>query len=382
MPIFIELSQRIAAEDVLTWPNPSGQELTFVVYRTAEFEAGAEGLALCFLTSALKQSTTMNIDCRFDFPVEKIDFLGSILSSTFGYALLRACNVAEFKDSPWKNSAADLRKFSGRIYDEERGIVGSGDRSGIIAFDPKRPVPRAFQDGKDPTVGESESLLPSQFIPGVSRVLSNMGVGEIASQSSFPLLMDFIFETFANTLQHGKPRDTHVARHSTRGVAITKIAFNVAQLENRRISPDMRDFLSRVAEMERTKKDLFIACVSVMDMGEGIQNTLPPSSTDEAVNDRLLRAFNLRETRKPDSPITRGMGLQRVVDAAFHFGARLQVNSAGRRLIKDFSLGEDKLPSMQGVEVVTLPQHFSMGTCVELFVPSLISNIDQQELAL
>jgi hypothetical protein len=194
--------------------------------------------------------------------------------------------------------------------------------------------------------------------------------------------MDFIFETFANTLQHGKPRDAQIARHSTRGIAITKIAFNIAQLENRRISLEMREFLFRVAEMERTKKDLFVACISVMDMGEGIQNTLPPSSTEEAVNDRLLRAFNLRETRKPDSPIARGIGLQKVVDAAFLLGARLQVISAGRRMVKDFSLGEDKLPSMEGAEVVELPEHFSTGTCVELFVPRLISNIDQQELAL
>lgn len=381
MSILIELTRRIAAEDVLAWPDPNGKDLAILISRSAEFEAGAEGLALSFLSTSLKHSSSLRVQCQFELPTQSIDFLGSILSSTFGYALLRACTFAEFKDSPGKNSAVELRRFAGKVYDDQRGVVGSGDRTGIIAFDPKRPIPRMLQDSHA-TPENDTTPLPSQFAPGISRVLASMGLGDIASQSSFSLLMDYIFETFVNTLQHGRPRDPRVAKHSTRGISITKIAFNVAQLENRRMSEEMREFLLRIADMERTKKDLFLACISIMDMGEGIQNTLPPSSDEEAISDRLLRAFNLRETRKPDSPVERGMGLQKVVDAAFHLGARLQVLSSGHRLVKDFSLGEDKLPGMQGAVVVELPQQFAAGTCIDLFVPKLLSDIDQHELAL
>ncbi|WP_155634783.1 hypothetical protein [Burkholderia cepacia] len=381
MSILIELTQRIAAEDVLAWPNPSGKNLAILISRSAEFEAGAEGLALSFLSTSLKHSSSIDVECQFEFPTQKVDFLGSILSSTFGYALLRACNCAEFKDFPGKNSAVELRRLAGKIYDDQSGAVGSGDRAGIIAFDPKRPTPRALQDSY--TTSESDTApLPSQFAPGISRVLGSMGLGDIASQSSFTLLRDYIFETFVNTFQHGRPRDPRVARHSTRSISITKIAFNVAQLENRRMSKEMREYLLRIADMEKTKKDLFLACISVMDMGEGIQNTLPPASNEETPSDRLLRAFKLRETRKPGSPVERGLGLQKVVDAAFLLGARLQVLSSGRRLVKDFSLGEDKLPGMQGAIMVELPQHFAAGTCIDLFVPKLLSNIDQRELAL
>jgi hypothetical protein len=380
MPIAIKLLDRIAAEDVLLWPDPTGADLVFLVSNAAEFEAGTEGLALGFLSSAIKSAGSIHIHCEFDFPKESDDFCASIISSMFGYALLRACASAQFK-SPAGNLATDLRRFAGRIYDERRGIIGLGDRVGIMAFDPKRPIPRAFGASFN-EANSDETPLPSDYAPGISRVLTGMGLGGIASQSIFPVLMEYVFETFVNTQQHGRPHDPRVARHSTRGISITKIAFNVTQLDRRRISAEMREFLLRVADMERTDKGLFVACISVMDMGEGIQNTLPASSNEEAQENRLLRAFDLRETRKTPSSVVRGMGLLKVVEAAFRLGARLQVSSAGRRLVKDFSLGEDKLPTMIGAEVTTLPGHFSAGTCVDLLVPRLLSDIDQRELAL
>jgi hypothetical protein len=381
MSIRIELNQRVAVEDVLAWPDPNGGPLLISISRSAEFEAGAEGLALSFLSAALKTTSLIGVACQFEFPAQKTDFLGSVLSSTFGYALLRACSSAEFRDLPGKNSAVELRRFAGKVYDDQRGVVGYGDRAGIIAFDPKRPIPRVLQESSSIPENDIEPL-PSQFALGVSRVLSHMGLGGIASQSSFSPLMDYIFEAFVNTLQHGRPRNPSVAKHSTRGISITKIAFNVSRLESRRMSEDMREFLNRIAEMERTKKDLYLACISIMDMGEGIQNTLPPSSDEEEGGHRLLRAFNLKETRKPDGPVERGIGLQKVVDAAFHLGARLQVLSSGYRLVKDFSFGEDKLPGMQGSRLVELPRHFAAGTCIDLLVPRLLSDIDQRELAL
>jgi hypothetical protein len=375
----VRLSDRIAVEDVQAWPDAIGEELTFSIGRSAEFEAGAEGLALGYLSASIMRATSIHIACDFDLPKDYGEFCRSILSTMFGYALLRACFAVRFRNG--ENVAPDLRRFAGRVYDERRGVIGLGDRVGIIAFDPKRPIPRVFHDGYARIDGDSIPL-PSNFSLGVSRTLSEMGVGEIASQSSFPILMEFVFETFVNTLQHGRPENPAVARHSTRGISITKIAFNPSQLERRGISEEMRGFLLRVAEMERTEKEIFVACISVMDMGGGIQNTLPPSDPTERPESRLLRAFNLRETRKSAGPVERGMGLLKVVDAAFLLGARLQVSSAGQRLVKDFSLGEDKLPSMQGATVERLPAHFVAGTCVDLLVPRLLNDIDQRKLAL
>ena len=382
MPVVIKLIDRIAAEDILEWPDPSGQEVVFVVLRSAEFEAGAEGIALSFVSVSIRRAGSIAIRCEFDFPQSLVDFCGTILSSMFGYALLRASTAVTFKNKTDETGAAsELKKFAGKIYDERRGVIGFGDRVGIMAFDPKRPVPRAFRDSLSAPDGGSVPL-PSQFAPGLSRVLNEMGVGEISSQSIFPLITDFVFETFVNTLQHGRPQDVRAARHSTRGISITKIVFGLQDLGRRRMSQGMREFLERVAEMERREKGIFVACISVMDMGEGIQNTLPRASDVEMPNDRLLRAFDFSETRKTNTAVTRGMGLEKVVSAAFRLGARLQISSAGHLLVKDFSLGEDKLPTMQGATFTTMPEHFSVGTCVDLFVPRLLSDIDQRELAL
>lgn len=378
MPILIELNQRISTDEILGWPAFNEEVLVFRVSRSAEFEAGAEGMALSFLGVALRNGVALKAECLFDFPKNRIEFFGCILSSTFGYALLRGCESAIFRDTAENNQAAALRRMAGKIYDMERGVVGSGDRTAIIAFDPKRPIPRVMQS----SASNDQLPLPTQFSAALSFFLSGMGLKDVASQSTFPYLRDYIFETFTNTLQHGRPRDQNVAKFSTRSISVTKIVFSVAQLEQRRMSTDLRDFLQRIAEMERSKKDLFVACISIMDMGDGIQNTLPPDSIDESSSDRLVRAFSLGSTRKPDGPIERGMGLQNVLAAAFLLGARLQVQSSGFRVVKDFSLGEDRLPSMQGAVISEVPAHFSAGTCVDLFVPKLLSNFDQRELSL
>jgi hypothetical protein len=378
MSIHIELNQRISTDEVLGWPSFDEDGIVFRVARSAEFEAGAEGAALSFLGAALRKRIAVNVECLFEFPAQKLDFLGCILSSNFGYALLRGCESAKFRDAAEKNLAVDLRRFAGQIYDAERGVVGSGDRAAMIAFDPKRPIPRVIQ-----ALTSIEQLpLPSQFSAALSFVLSGMGLKDVASQSTFPHLRDYIFEAFVNTLQHGRPKDQHVAKFSTRSISITKIAFNVAQLEQRRISTDLREFLQRIAEMEQSKKDLFVACISIMDMGDGIQNTLPPESAEESADRRLVRAFSLGATRKQEGPIERGLGLQNVLTSAFLLGARLQVQSSGFRLVKDFSLGEDRLPSMNGAKISELPAQFAAGTCVDLFVPKLLSNLDQRELSL
>ncbi|MGX6569097.1 ATP-binding protein (plasmid) [Cupriavidus necator H16] len=379
MPTQVTLLDRIAAEDVLQWPDAGEASLSLVIGKSAEFEAGAEGLALAYLSAAIKRCSSLHIHCEFAFPRDNNDFSGTLLSTMFGYALLRACATAAFRDGP-ESGATELRRFAGRCYDAKRGVIGLGDRVGILAFDPKRSIPRVFDTHSD--VNATEIPLPSQFASGLHRILSGMGLGRIASQSTLPTLTDFIYETFANTLQHGRPHDARVARHSTRGISITKIVFNAAQLDRRDISAEMREFLLRVAEMEKTDKDRLLACISVMDMGEGIQNTLPAESVEEHPEDRLRRAFQLKQTRKSVSSVEKGMGLLKVVDAAFRLRTRLQVTSAGHRLIKDFSLGEDKMPTMDGAVLSRLPQQFAAGTCVDLFVPVLFTDVDQRVLAL
>jgi hypothetical protein len=376
----IKLAANISAADVMNWPNPAAAAVSFVIPRGCAFEPGAQGLSLSFLAKAIRSGASISVSCEFAFPTTEREFFDTVLSSTFGFALMRCCESFSFNDRPG-NSNTTLRRFAGKIYDDRKGVVGLGSHVDVIALDPKRPIPRTFlarSDALDP----QGIPLPSAFQGEIVRILASMGLPEIGSQSTLPTLISFIYELFNNTIQHGRPSEEAVAKQSTRSISFTKIAFGTQQLSTRRISPDLRDYLQRTAEMQKRDTNLFVVCISVMDMGDGIQNTLPAVSNDEESNTRLLRAFTMGQSRKPSGQVQRGLGLQKVVEAAFRLGARLQVTSAGRALVKDFSFGEDKQPDIRGAQEMALPGHFAQGTCVDIYIPNLWSNIDQRELIL
>ena len=171
-----------------------------------------------------------------------------------------------------------------------------------------------------------------------------------------------------------------VLKNSTRGISLSKIAFSTAQLSSRKMSTELREYLLRIAEMAKKDTNLFVVCISVMDMGDGIQNTLPSIAADESYAMRLVRAFQVGESRKVPSIIERGRGLHKVVDAAFRLDAKLRIRSAGNVLWKDFSLGEDRYAGMDSALNITLPEYFSSGTSIDMYIPSLMENIDQRKL--
>jgi len=374
----IKLSEHTSPEDVAKWPNPRDKEVLFVLARASSFEAGAEGLAHSFLASALQISGDIYLNCEFSQPQNDKEFFSTVLASTFGYTLIRATTQIKFAGAK-VNSMESFRIFAGKLYDHNRGVIGLGDRVELIAFDPKRSIPKALLI-RPHSIDQDGLPLPSAFQADLLKILAGMGLPEIGSQSTLPTLISFVYELFLNTLQHGLPKNEVRLMNSTRGIALTKIAFSTQQLVTRKISTPLRQYLERIAEMQKRETNLLVVCISVMDMGDGIQNTLPSSSVEETAHARLARAFKVGESRKAGSSIERGLGLHKVVEAAFRLGARLQVSSAGKILVKDFSLGEDPLPRMDGAIEQTLPDHFIAGTSIEMYVLNLLTDIDQRKL--
>jgi hypothetical protein len=376
--VTVRLGAAVSSEDVLLWPAPQS-DLQFLILRTCAFEPGAEGLALSYLAGAIRGEAKVFLQCEFEPPTNVNEFYSTILSSIFGYTLIRVCKTIFFGKSR-EDCRGQLRIFSGKTYDDHAGIVGLGDEVRLIAFDPRRPIPKALMTSPD-SLDNMGIPLPSAFHVDIVRILGGMGLNEIASPSTLSTLIRFIHELFANTVQHGRPTNELVALHSTRGIALSKINFNPAQLATRRMSSELLEFLGRVAEMQKRQTSLQVVCLSVMDMGDGIQHTLPPKE-DETEGERLLRAFRLGESRKNSGAIERGAGLDRVVKVAHRLGARLQIASAGRMIVKDFSLGEDKLPDLSGAVETVLPNHVQGGTSVDLLVPRFAMELDQRALGI
>jgi hypothetical protein len=347
--------------------------------RSSKFEPGAEGLALSYLASIDVDRTEIHVKSEHALPVSANEFFGSMLSSTFGFALIRVAKTLVFADSE-RNQIDIFRQFAGKIYDERRGVLGLGDRVEIIAFDPRRPVPRALL-ARAQSVDQDGLPLPSAFQQDLVRILAGMGMPEIASPSTLPTVISFVYELFLNTVQHGLPSELKRASRSTRGIALSKIVFNASTVEDRNLSRPIKDYLLRISELTKRASGIHVVCISVIDMGDGIQNTLANSASAlETSSERLSRAFGAGESRKGKSTIERGLGLHKVLAATMRLSGRLQVISAGVGLTKDFSLGEDKLPSMRGAVETSFHPHFSHGTSVTLFVPDLPSNIDQRRL--
>lgn len=375
----IRLSRNISAQDVEGWTEPLEEPMRFVVFKSCAFEPEAEGLALSYLARAVEVGASISLHCEFELPTTSMEFYSTLLSSIFGYTLIRSCQAAFFLGSEADEKAA-LRSFSGRTYDDNLGVVGLGNEVRLISFDPKRPIPKALLSSTE-ALDRQGLPLPSAFHQDILKILGGMGLQEIASPTTLPVLISFIHELFINTCQHGLPQSEKIGSISTRGIGLSKIAYSIPQLHTRQISVHLREFLERIAEMQKKQSNLLVVCISVMDMGVGIQHTLPPlKDVEETASERLLRAFKLGESRKSNATTESGAGLHRVVEVAHRLGARLQVSSAGIRLVKDFSFGEDKLPSMAGAIETTLPEHFCNGTSVEIFIPRLVTNIDQQEL--
>lgn len=375
----IEMSGLMTAADVEQWPVPSSQsEVTFSVKRSAVFEPGAEGLALAYLSTLLHESVPINTECEFDSDYFRGQFNSTALSSAFGFALIRAAKSLRSSDRQ-DESSLDLRLIAGKIYDQGQGILGLGDRVNLLAFDPKRPWPRGLLKNSG-MLDEKGTPLPSAFESALTNIISEMGLGSVGSRATMSSIVNFAFELFSNTLQHGRPSNPAVGKHGTRSVSVSKIAYNHSNLHARGYSEGLLGYLERNAEFQKTDKGLFVICISVMDMGDGIQNTLPAESIEEEPAARLLRAFSMGESRRNNGMIARGAGLQKVLTSAHKLGARLQVRSAGLQAVKDFSLGHDKLPNIHGAELRQLSTVFRFGTCVDIFFARPEKDLDQQVL--
>ncbi|MCT7307124.1 hypothetical protein [Ralstonia wenshanensis] len=210
-----------------------------------------------------------------------------------------------------------------------------------------------------------------------------MGFRRLLGSTAESSVVSFVYESLRNSWEHGISLDPHRGARSTRALIIEKIVLQQAEdLASRQISPELKDYLTRVAEANRGELGLGVICLSVADQGNGIQATLPisPDHAGETDTERLARAFIPGESRKATGVVQRGLGLPNIVAAAHNLQALLRITSGNLVASQDFSHDDDKYPQLKLDSIRRLQDGASRGTCVSLYVPEFALSPDQRSL--
>lgn len=357
-------------EDVLSWNLLTCDSI--VISKRSGFEPGAQGLALACLASIDSRKTRTVLCCEFEEPQTEMAFDETLFASGFGTALSRLVIRIEFQGSACSDS---FKAFLAQVYKTKDGIFGAGNSMSVVCPDHVFSIPPALTRLGDDT---NDYPPPSSFQQLLTRIVQHMGFQRVLGSAEESSIISFIYEAFRNSLEHGISIDAVRRRRSTRALIIEKLVLQ-GDISQRQLSPDLKDYLQRISEYRRSDLGLGVVCLTVADQGDGIQATLPSKGEESSVQ-RLARAFEPGESRKPAGIVSRGLGLTSVVASAHRLQALVRITSGSLQVGQDFSLADDKYPRLNFDSVRMLSDDIPRGTSVSIFFPELGFDIDQKPL--
>lgn len=368
----IRISERTSVDEVIGWDLSKCQAARIV--KRSSFEAGAQGLALASLAGLSSDGEDFLLDCDFEEPRTPEELNATLFSSAFGFAISRRAKRIHFVGKP---AAPEFKPALAALYKSKGGVLGLGTARSLVCVDPIFPLPPELAEAG---MEQSDEGFPAPSVFGamLQRTVHAMGFRRLLGSAGESSVVSFIYEALRNSLEHGIPSDFTRRSRSTRALVVEKIVLQSSDVASRRLSPELKEYLARISE---GKKNLGLgaACFTVADQGDGIQFTLP-AKQDESAEQRLARAFQPGESRKPSGVVKRGLGLPAVVSAAHHLQALVRITSGNLDLTQDFSTGEHKYPTLEFGSVRELPSTFLAGTCVSIFLPEFSRDLDQGSL--
>lgn len=368
----LRVQDRTAVEDVLSWRLASCD--TVRLSKRSSFEPGVHGLALSALAAIQPGASDMLLECEFSEP-NSVEELGATpFAGAFGFALSRLVRRIQFAG---KAASSNFKGLLSQYYKQSSGVLGTGSTCSVVCPDPVFALPPALVVTGNSGVIDSFPP-PSAFHAMLNAVVGSMGFRRLLASSEEASIVEFVYEAFRNSLEHGISADPMRRRRSTRALVVEKVVLGT-DLAGRHLSPELKEYLVRIAEANPRDIGLGVVCFTVADQGDGIQATLP-SKTDESAQERLARAFVPGESRKPVSIVSRGLGLPKVVSSAHHLQALVKVTSGDLVVGQDFSTGETKYPQLDFQAMKKMPEGFLSGTCVSVFVPEFAFDLDQKSL--
>ena len=357
-------------EDVLSWNLPACDAIR--ISKRSSFEPGAQGLALACLASLNPRSTRAVLCCEFEEPQSESAFEETLFASGFGTALSRLVPRIEFQGA----SCSDAFKvLLASVYKAKEGIFGAGNSMSIVCPDHVFSLPPALTRLGN---GTDDYPPPSSFQQLLARLAHQMGFQRLLGSTEESSIISFIYEALRNSLEHGISADAVRRRRSTRALIIEKLVLQ-GDISQRHLSPELKAYLERILDYHRGHLGLGVVCLTVADQGDGIQATLPPKGDETSVQ-RLARAFEPGESRKPVGIVSRGLGLTNVVASAHRLQALVRITSGSLQVGQDFSLADEKYPILDFDSVRKLSDETPRGTSVSIFFPELGLDLDQRPL--
>jgi hypothetical protein len=299
-------------------------------------------------------------------------FEETMFASGFGTALSRLVTRIEFHDSVCSDA---FKVLLASVYKSKEGIFGAGNSMSVVCPDHVFSLPPALTRLGD---GSDEYPAPSAFQQLLARLVNRMGFQRLLGSAEESSIISFIYEALRNSQEHGISADPVRRRRSTRALIIEKLVLQ-GDISQRQLSPELKEYLERIVEYRRRDLGLGVVCLTVADQGDGIQATLPSKGEETSVQ-RLARAFEPGESRKPVGIVSRGLGLASVVASAHRLQALVRITSGPLQVGQDFSLAVDKYPRLDFESVRQLPGEIPRGTSVSIFFPELGVDIDQKPL--
>lgn len=364
------IGSTISAEAVQAWRPSSANTITFQIRRASAFDLFADIDALVRIHQLQQTATQIDVEFSFDQPRDFVaEFLGpgfGAASGLFGLALLLSARTISFRDG-----TADIA-LPDRLWEAvlaRNASISSNLRRYVVFRDPDYPIPSCLPTRN---FGFPYPTVFKKLLRDIFQEIPELGHRGIGTDTSEDRLLSFLYETVRNAHEHARPRLPNRRISEIRGITIEKRESSTLHgPEGLRVP--LEDYLTRSKRHFGAFRHIIV--ISVVDLGSGIQSTLP-AREGETPKDRLTRAITTPASSKPSSSdTTRGLGLPNVITAAQRLRAFLLFSSAGLAAYVDGS-AETPPPSLRHVEATSNRS----GTAVSLIWPLLAHSTDQVEL--
>ena len=317
----IKIKRNTSIDDVLDWMQnaQNAKAMTFEILSDASFQLLAEGVALGVLRRIAVEKIKIRIQffststprlIKFKKPIK----VYPIFRSIFGLELLRLSQIEVEGEEHFegKEYFKDVLNHIWKGAVAQEGLLDDGKMIYLPSrYNYKVPKRLRAKEGADNFPGMD------QFKKNASHLIECLrGSHNRVTPDEFTLI-EFLYHIAENAYLHGRePTKTHAAIRGFSGIVFFKYIFNWKGEVEKRRNRDIPDFVMEAVDRQRAKSRndrsaLFngftIHCVSVIDIGDGIHNTLDTTGYQD-IFDKLGYVFGDGISRLVGSHDPRGYG--------------------------------------------------------------------------
>lgn len=334
----VRIKENTSIDDINRWFDAANEYITFEILYKSSFQVFAEGVALGALRSLHVNRKTINI--RFyktpDIENSSLSSFQPILLTIFGLELLRLSKtIFDSQD----NVIAVRSVIGSRIWKhvlKDQGRLGDGNLVYLVSRH-SYEIPRCLRHK------ESSNAFPpfDYFKFNVENLLLGLrGFGNKIGKDE-NLLIEWLYHIAENAIEHGshtKEDDGYI--EGFRGIILGKYFFNRVDDVTRLYDYPLiiKNYISRLITSGRCPEHhLTFNYATVIDLGEGIQNTLQQDSNLDdfgvfctAFKDGVSRKTNVMNEKT-------GYGLGQAVVVASKLNGLLHIASGNFETTADLS---------------------------------------------